>query len=259
MIPLTLIGMPSSDCRNSSPRYWRPRARIPLPPSPLWPIYTSHKESLRRLLTLRFTFQVARSSITKPMSDAIAPTGAFVPPPLRQDEAHVWRTTLENLGSREQRWDHFLSPEEHQRASRFRFPRDRQRFVTGRAWLRMLLGSYLNLAPQSLSFSYTEHGKPSLNGQYAMRNLLFNISHSHQAVLFGLTIGHAIGVDVERVRYDFEVASIAKRFFSSVEQKAFFSFPSTQQHRAFFDCWTRKEAYVKAVGEGLSHPLHQFD
>jgi len=193
------------------------------------------------------------------MSDAIAPTGAFVPPPLRQDEAHVWRTTLENLGSREQRWDHFLSPEEHQRASRFRFPRDRQRFVTGRAWLRMLLGSYLNLAPQSLSFSYTEHGKPSLNGQYAMRNLLFNISHSDQAVLFGVTIGHAIGVDVERVRYDFEVASIAKRFFSSVEQKAFFSFPSTQQHRAFFDCWTRKEAYVKAVGEGLSHPLHQFD
>ena len=197
--------------------------------------------------------------MTKPMSNAFATAGAFVPPPLSQGEAHVWHTDLVNLGAVDRNWAHLLSTEEQQRASRFRFSRDRERFAAARAWLRVLLGSYLNVAPGTLNFSYTEHGKPSLNGLHAPEDLHFNISHSDQVVLFGVTLGHAIGVDVERVRYDFEVVSIARRFFSTAEQKAFSALPGTQHHHAFFDCWTRKEAYVKAVGEGLSHPLHQFD
>jgi 4'-phosphopantetheinyl transferase len=90
-------------------------------------------------------------------------------------------------------------------------------------------------------------------------NLQFNVSHSDGVALFALTLDRSIGVDVERVRYDFEVKSIAERFFSAVEQHAFHALPEAQKHRAFFDCWTRKEAYVKAVGQGLSLPLHQFD
>ena len=184
---------------------------------------------------------------------------AFAPPKLGQEQAHVWYVNLEELTGDQARWSALLSADERERAARFRFPRDCRRFTVARALLRVLLGSYLKADPAALTFRTTEHGKPSLSGAYDGCNLHFNVSHSDEVALFGLTLGRTIGVDVERVRHDFEVAAIAQRFFSLAEQRAFASVPLAQQHRAFFDCWTRKEAYVKALGEGLSHPLHQFD
>ncbi len=183
----------------------------------------------------------------------------FAPPKLGQEQAHVWHVNLEELTGDQARWGGLLSADERERAARFRFPRDCRRFTMTRALLRLLLGSYLKADPAALTFRTTEHGKPALSGMHDGCNLQFNVSHSDAMALFGLTLGREIGVDVERVRHDFEVVTIAKRFFSLAEQRAFASIPPAQQHRAFFDCWTRKEAYVKALGEGLSHPLHHFD
>ena len=193
------------------------------------------------------------------MNRTSAISAVFAPPQLGQEQAHVWHVHLEKFAGEESHWNNLLSTEEQQRAARFRFPRDRSRYTLTRALLRTLLAGYLETDPASLSFCYSEHGKPALTGAHEGSDLQFNVSHSDGVALFGITRNRAIGVDVERVRHDFEVVTIAQRFFSPAEQRSFNSVSPAQQHRAFFDCWTRKEAYVKALGEGLSHPLHQFD
>ena len=193
------------------------------------------------------------------MNKTITSSETFTAPKLGPDEAHVWHVNVEEISGNELRLRQLLSADERQRAGRFRFPRDQRRFTVTRAWLRILLAGYLEAEPEALEFETAAHGKPRIAGTYASSLLEFNVSHSDEVALFGLTLGRAIGVDVERVRHDFEVADIAKRFFSVAEQRAFGSLPPAHQHRAFFDCWTRKEAYVTAIGEGLSHPLHQFD
>jgi 4'-phosphopantetheinyl transferase len=195
----------------------------------------------------------------RPMNKTSAVSSVFMPPQLGEHQAHVWHVDLQNHSADLTLWESTLSEDEHQCASRFRFPRDRNRYSATRALLRILLAAYLDSDPEALRFRYTEHGKPALGGVHENSRLMFNVSHSDGVALFGVTLGRDIGVDVERVRHDFEVLTIAKRFFSVAEQRAFDAVPPAQQHRAFFDCWTRKEAYVKALGEGLSHPLDQFD
>ena len=199
------------------------------------------------------------SWMIKPMNRTSAISAVFTPPLLGQEQAHVWHVHLEKFAGEEPHWNNLLSGEEQQRAARFRFPRDRNRYALTRALLRTLLAGYLEADPASLTFCYSDHGKPSMSGAREKSDVHFNVSHSDGVALFGITRNRAIGVDVERVRHDFEVVTIAQRFFSAAEQRAFNSVSPAQQHRAFFDCWTRKEAYVKAIGEGLSHPLHQFD
>ncbi|MBZ5681594.1 MAG: 4'-phosphopantetheinyl transferase superfamily protein [Acidobacteriia bacterium] len=113
--------------------------------------------------------------------------------------------------------------------------------------------------PQDVRFRYAEKGKPELDGPYAASGLTFNVSHSGAVALLGIARNRPIGVDVERVRDDFDTGAIARRFFSAMEQEQLAQLPAAQQHRAFFRCWTLKEAFIKAIGEGLSHPLHQFD
>src|SRR5262249_45142380 len=120
---------------------------------------------------------------------------------------------------------------------------------------RMLLASYLGTSPAELCFAYSAHGKPSLAAPSS--SLQFNLSHSHGAVLFAFSQGRRIGVDVEQVRHDLNVEEIATRFFSTAEQRAIGQ--SLDKYAAFFHCWTRKEAFVKAVGEGLSLQLDSFD
>ena len=183
----------------------------------------------------------------------------FVVPHLGPQQVHAWYVRLESLAVEPESWQSLLSFEECERASRFRFARDQRRFTVTRALLRALLGAYLGSEPEALVFHALEHGKPMLGGRHRDNPLNFNVSHSDGMALFGVTLDRAIGVDVERIRHDFEVVTIAKRFFSPAEQRDFLSLPTAEQHRAFFDCWTRKEAYVKALGDGLSHPLHQFD
>lgn len=178
---------------------------------------------------------------------------------LRGDEVQLWRVDLEAIRSEESRWQKVLSPDERQRASRFYFVVDRQRFVASRALLRIILGGYLTVEPGDLNFSYSTKEKPSLGPIHVESGVTFNVSHSGGIALYAFASGRDIGVDVEQVRRDFDVEGIARRFFSAHEQKQLFDLPSAERVDAFFRCWTRKEAYIKATGDGLSLPLTQFD
>ena len=182
-----------------------------------------------------------------------------VPLALPEDEVHLWRADLEAVRSDELRWRELLSSDESTRASRFHFPRDRQRFVASRALLRTILAAYLTTGPNSLSFSYSKKEKPSLGSSYASSGITFNVSHSAGIALFAFTRRRDIGVDVEQVRRDFDVDTIARRFFSTHEQSQLAALRPEERVDAFYRCWTRKEAYIKAMGDGLSLPLSQFD
>jgi 4'-phosphopantetheinyl transferase len=185
------------------------------------------------------------------------------PLPLPEDEVQLWRIDLEALGPDESRWQKLLSSDELERAARFHFPQDRQRFVASRALLRTILAAYLagNQAttPGGLSFSYSDKKKPSLGPAHEGSNITFNISHSGGIALLAFTRGRAIGVDVEQARSNFDLEAIARRFFSPAEQKQLAALPAGKKADGFFRCWTRKEAYIKATGKGLSLPLSQFD
>jgi len=174
--------------------------------------------------------------------------------PPGEGEVHIW-SALPAVHQLDLDPAAFLSPDEKKRMERFRFGTDRNNFLFCRSMLRMLLASYLGTSPAELCFAYSAHGKPSLS--VPADNLQFNLSHSHGAVLFGFTRGRRIGVDVEHVRRDLNVEEIATRFFSTAEQIEIEQ--SSDKYQAFFHCWTRKEAFVKARGEGLSCPLDSFD
>jgi 4'-phosphopantetheinyl transferase len=151
-----------------------------------------------------------------------------------------------------------LSPDERQRAARYHFQRDREHFCVARGALRSILGDYLNRPPARISFSYGPYGKPALDGVAGGARLRFNVAHSHGLALYAVTLDRETGVDVELVRDDFPTFDIAERFFSEAEVAAWRALPPDERAGAFFDCWTRKEAYIKARGEGLSLPLHEF-
>ena len=152
-----------------------------------------------------------------------------------------------------------LDLEERERASRFHFEKHRRRFIVGRGVLRLLLGRYLRIAPEEVRFAYGPYGKPSLGGEHGGNRLRFNASHSHELAVYGFVHEQEIGVDVEYVKDDFQSEEIAVRFFSAQEVQTLTALPKYERHAAFFRCWTRKEAYIKAIGSGLSHPLDQFD
>ena len=176
------------------------------------------------------------------------------PPPLGVHEAHLWRLDLDAPGGEETAPD-ILSDEERARAARFHFERDRHRFIAGRAALRRVLATYLERAPANLAFTVGPHGKPALENL----GLEFNLSHSGGCGLLAVTRGRRVGVDVERVRADFAGEDIARRFFAPAEVEALAGFAPDQYATGFFRCWTRKEAYVKARGDGLSLALDRFE
>jgi 4'-phosphopantetheinyl transferase len=178
---------------------------------------------------------------------------------LAHDEVHLWRVDLAAVGPAEERWVALLSEDEAKRAARFHFSRDRQCYVASRAWLRRVLGAYLGCNAKALTFSYSEKEKPALSGSYAGQNMEFNVSHSGNVALLAFARGRLIGIDVERIKPDFEVEAIANRFFSVREREQLSAYPQAEKCAAFFRCWTRKEAYIKATGAGLSLPLSQFD
>jgi 4'-phosphopantetheinyl transferase len=175
------------------------------------------------------------------------------PPPLGVGEAHLWRLDLDAAG-REPAAD-ILSEEERARAGRFHFERDRRRFIAGRVALRRILGAYLERAPTALVFVLGHHGKPALENP----GLEFNLSHSGGCGLIAVTRGRRIGVDVEGIRTDFACEDIARRFFAPAEVKILAASTPDEYATAFFRCWTRKEAYVKARGDGLSLALDRFE
>lgn len=178
---------------------------------------------------------------------------------LPDDEVHVWRAVTEPAHY-EQTLLSLLSPAERERADRFHFQRDRRRFIVARGVLRTLVGQYLNLPPADVCFETNEYGKPYLAETMPHADTLaFNVSHAGRLVLYAFVCNRNIGVDVEHVRTIPEMAEIARRFFSTYEADVFHSLPPAEREEAFFACWTRKEAYIKARGKGLAIPLDQFD
>jgi 4'-phosphopantetheinyl transferase len=175
------------------------------------------------------------------------------------DEVHVWRTRVSWPASHIAVLRETLSPDEQEKADRFHFEIDRRRYVVTRGLLRRLLARCLGTRPDELRFDYSEFGKPSLAAGFAQTRLRFNVSHSGDLILIAIATGRAVGVDVERIRTDMNVDQIAQRFFSVGERTALAALAAELQHDVFFACWTRKEAYIKAMGEGLSMPLDQFD
>ena len=149
----------------------------------------------------------------------------------------------------------FLSPDELDRAGRFRFDHLQRSFVLSRGAMRALLGHYLKTSPGEIRFSYGSKGKPSLA---APARLQFNASHSGNLALFAFTLDCEVGIDVEAIRPMTDIEDIAKRFFSAEETAELMSLPPDQRKQCFYFCWTRKEAYIKATGEGLSAPLDAF-
>ena len=152
-----------------------------------------------------------------------------------------------------------LSPEERDRADRFAFRSDRNRFVVSRAGLRHLLGERLGMTPESVQFSYGKFGKPALANQPGDSDLRFNVSHSGDLVVYALADGREIGVDVEAIAAMEDRDDVATHCFSKAEQDAYLALAESERTQGFFNCWTRKEALVKAIGDGMNFPLDAFD
>lgn len=175
---------------------------------------------------------------------------------LGDQDVHVWLVRLDRSQGELEQLQRILSPDEVNRAGRFRFAHDRQGFVVARGALRQLLGIYLNEHPAQLRFQYSDFGKPCLAGDDQLR---FNISHAGSYALMAFAWRRRVGLDIECEKLDVDVEAVAQHFFSPYEIQTLMSLPIEQRHKAFFACWTRKEAYIKAIGEGLSMPLDQFD
>ncbi|MCY4488102.1 MAG: 4'-phosphopantetheinyl transferase superfamily protein [Deltaproteobacteria bacterium] len=178
---------------------------------------------------------------------------------LTRDAVHVWRTATEVSPTRLESFRDVLAPDEHVRAARFLYEEDRRRYTVARGALRLLLGRYLGVEPGSLEFRYGAHGKPSLAQSPGGRDVRFNLSHSHGLALHAFAVGREVGVDVERVRPETDVTGVARHSFSPAEVDALMKLPAGEQREAFFNCWTRKEAFIKAHGEGIALGLSRFD
>lgn len=174
---------------------------------------------------------------------------------LANNDVHVWRVTLSRNLDRLRSLECVLSADEHERAARFRFTKDRCQFIEARVALRFILSRYVDRTPGNIEFTSGIHGKPELRNS----DLRFNLSRREGLALIAVTRGREVGVDVERVLEDFPVSEIAESNFSAVELATLKGLPLDQQREGFFNCWTRKEAYVKARGAGLLFPLKQFD
>ncbi len=177
-------------------------------------------------------------------------------PSLEKGAVHVWRISLDQPDDKLDRFRRTLEPDELNRASRFHFEKHRRHFIVARGFLRSVVARYLEMQPEALRFSYGAYGKPGLASEHVLR---FNLSHSHEVALLAVALDAELGVDVEHIRADFASEEIARRFFSPAEVEVFNALPKEEQVAAFFRCWTRKEAYIKAIGKGLSQALDAFD
>jgi 4'-phosphopantetheinyl transferase len=180
-------------------------------------------------------------------------------PSFKPQEVHIWLILLDDPRLCGECCQTFLSEDEVDRASRFKFDRDRRRFLVSHAALRSILAAYLKGPPQGVEFLLGPNGKPKLAPMPEKEIVRFNLSHSHEAAVVALARRWEIGVDVEYVRGDFPFEEIAQRFFSPREVAAIATLPERLQREAFYKCWTSKEAFLKAKGTGLSGKLDEVD
>ena len=177
---------------------------------------------------------------------------------LPSDEVHVWKADLDESVARVSEFEASLSDEEIERAELFRLPEPRNRFVISRGILRSLLSRYLNVTPESLSFRYSDSGKPLLAAEHTA-DIRFNLTHSGSLVVYAIAQGRDVGIDVEDGNREVSHDRIARRFLAAAEVEQLEAIPGDRRKEAFLRCWTRKEAYVKAKGEGiLTSPPSSF-
>lgn len=171
----------------------------------------------------------------------------------------IWLTSLIVAADELRELHQLLSPDEQQRAERFVFPEHRANFIVARARLRQILAKYQSVAAADLCFEYNAYGKPSLLSVDNQAPLHFNVSHSHQLAIYAFHEHSPVGVDIEWMKPNVEFVALASRFFSVREAAIIQSLSEPLQLAAFYRCWTRKEALLKALGEGLSFPLNQCE
>lgn len=188
---------------------------------------------------------------------------SWLSPPLNfklsSQEVHVWRVYIDTDDSITKKLQPLLSTDERLKAARFRFEKDSAKYIVTRGTLRIILGRYLDKKPEELKFSYNQYGKPALHSINTNKLISFNVSHSHGLALIAVAQNWDVGVDIEYVRTNVNYEEIAERFFSPAEKVVWRLLPTSVKQEAFFNCWTRKEAYIKAKGMGLSIPLNEFD
>jgi 4'-phosphopantetheinyl transferase len=175
---------------------------------------------------------------------------------LSADEVHVWHWEPASSSAEIPQLWKILAEDERQRAGRFLSPGHRDEFVLNHACVRALLSRYVSKPAERLVFDYSGRGKPSLRGAPSLR---FNLAHTRGRAALAVILEREVGIDVEAICPQLDAQRIARRFFSQQEQEFLQQLSGEKLDRAFFRCWTRKEAYVKARGEGLSIPLNQFD
>jgi 4'-phosphopantetheinyl transferase len=178
---------------------------------------------------------------------------------ISSDEVHLWCLFLNEVNTHIELFQKILSVDEMERATKFHFEKDRRKFIMARGALRKILGYYLTMKPQEINFEYTSFGKPIIADKQNNDNINFNLSHSDELVLYAVTRNRKIGIDVECIRNNIDVLQVANKFFSSNEIAVLQNTDKENRHKEFFQLWTRKEALIKGLGEGISFPLEQID
>ena len=180
------------------------------------------------------------------------------PVELKSQEVHVWRMDLRSIHAQHMQLTKLLSPDEWAKAQSFHFEKDRERFIITRAMLRTILGHYLQQRPEALTFEYTSYGKPVLFNHEGGNSMSFNVSHSGDMALYAVASHSLVGIDVENVRRDQDIITIAQRFFTARENSSIIEGGENARY-IFYQYWTRKEALLKAMGKGVSYPMEQCD
>jgi 4'-phosphopantetheinyl transferase len=178
---------------------------------------------------------------------------------LRADEIHIWIGELDQPVSEFNRFLQTISLDERMRAGWFHFQEKANRYIIRHGMLRMILGRYMGVKASALRFHHGKHGKPAMSEIIGKENIRFNLSHSEEVAIFAFARNQEIGVDIEHIRDIPEMEQIVKRFFSARDQIFYSALPRDKRREAFFHYWTSKEAFIKALGEGLSRSLEKID
>ena len=178
---------------------------------------------------------------------------------LEPGQVHLWAAALHEFVDQSPKLEALLAPAEHQRASAFKFAKDRSQFVIRRGLLRIVLSRYLGQSPSEIAFRHGEHGKPEVQWEVPGQRLFFNASHSADIAVYAITSTCPVGIDVEHTVDISGIHTIARHFFVPRETQTLLALPADSQLLAFYTCWTRKEAYLKATGEGIAESLAKVE
>jgi 4'-phosphopantetheinyl transferase len=200
---------------------------------------------------------MGRLSRPAPEDTRLAPIWHPAPEEIRLEsgQLHLWAAALNEFVDGAAKLGDLLSSAEQSRAQKFKFAEDRARYVIRRGLLRLILSRYLAQLPSAIEFQQGPHGKPELRSEIAGTPMFFNTSHSAQVAVFAITSSCPVGVDVERILEIPEIEAIARRFFPTRETQVLMTLPPDSRLKAFYACWTRKEAFLKATGKGIAESL----